>query len=504
MPDDTDFDRDLAQRLRLYESRIAGAEPPDPQAPHVAGQRRLSLIGLGLVAAVALAAVMLSRAGDDTGLPSPSIQPSASAVAPTSSPGPSATSPEATASPVQSASPDDLAVGTLLRVQVNGLRMRAEPSTTGNPLATLPGGAIVTVLGGPTTADGQDWYEVGRGDAQGWVAVGEDRDWLAVLANGRIGFWCLGCEADRSGAYMTVDVDGSDARIEDDTRAIAAWSPDGSQVAMAIGGTSDTPSRVELRGADGTLLRDLGSGYRATWSPDGSRLAFVNPTDGTIQLLEGDRQVGLTVTDHGAPLDLRWSPDGRRLAFTAYDCPACAAGEPAAPEAPIGIFVFDPPGGAVDLLAVGSLPVMLDWSADGSMITFGEVNPDTGVTDAHQVDVATGDVHELDWAEAGLGYAVSPDGLRVAFGTQDGIVVANADGTGLTTLVPMEPATALQPANPRWSPDGRWILYDLLAIQGDAVFPAVIRTDGSDQHTLVEHDGYDASWQPILIPLPGR
>ena len=70
----------------------------------------------------------------------------------------------------------DAAGGTAL-VNTNVLVLRDSPTTSGAKLADLAGGASLTVVSGPTTADDLDWYEVSDGGTTGWV----DGDYLRVV-----------------------------------------------------------------------------------------------------------------------------------------------------------------------------------------------------------------------------------------------------------------------------------------------------------------------------------
>ncbi len=59
--------------------------------------------------------------------------------------------------------------GTRARV-TESLRLRATPSTSGRILATIPASTIVTVLSGPTRANGYTWYQVTSSFGAGWAA----------------------------------------------------------------------------------------------------------------------------------------------------------------------------------------------------------------------------------------------------------------------------------------------------------------------------------------------
>ena len=66
------------------------------------------------------------------------------------------------------------APGTVMMVNDDEVRIRAEPSTSGQILAGLSMGQLVTILGEPVDADGYIWYpvqDVVAPELQGWVAA---------------------------------------------------------------------------------------------------------------------------------------------------------------------------------------------------------------------------------------------------------------------------------------------------------------------------------------------
>jgi hypothetical protein len=66
------------------------------------------------------------------------------------------------------------AAGTVLMVNDDDVRIRAEPSINGAILAGLSAGQLVVVLGEPVDADGYIWYpvqDVAAPELQGWVAA---------------------------------------------------------------------------------------------------------------------------------------------------------------------------------------------------------------------------------------------------------------------------------------------------------------------------------------------
>ncbi len=76
-----------------------------------------------------------------------------------------------------------LAAGQPARVTApNGLNMRSAPTSAGTLIVQLGTGAKVTVLEGPTEAEGFTWWKVDGGNGQsGWVAQGDaETVWLSA------------------------------------------------------------------------------------------------------------------------------------------------------------------------------------------------------------------------------------------------------------------------------------------------------------------------------------
>ena len=70
--------------------------------------------------------------------------------------------------------------GSVVTVTFDEVNLRAVPSIAGPVVAVLPAGLALTLIGGPTDADGYSWYEVESLDQslRGWVAG----DFLTVSA----------------------------------------------------------------------------------------------------------------------------------------------------------------------------------------------------------------------------------------------------------------------------------------------------------------------------------
>jgi Tol biopolymer transport system component len=382
--------------------------------------------------------------------------------------------------------------------------MRSEPSASATLLATLPAGATVSPIGSPAVeAEALAWYEVRFAGTTGWVTSGPDGDWLAGVANGRIGFGCIRCGDGDSRAAVTVKPDGSDRQLLLSAFGGPTWSPDGTRVVIEHEAAGSFSSALTVMAADGSNTASLGEGSGPAWSPDGEWLAFSNHERGTLVIIDPDgRRFDLTVNDFGAPGSLAWAPDSSRLAFVATDCDECPTDEPIMGDIPNGIFIFTPPMGEVERVVERGYYGQLTWSPDGRSLTYLSTDLSVGGTDVRRLDVAAGTVTVLLRDSQLLnGWAASPDGTRLVALREDGVIVADAEGQNSRVIVPRRNEMNPTPSAPRWSPDGQWILFDMLWVTGDAVESWIVPADGSGTPQRVSEDAYEASWQPLLVRL---
>jgi TolB protein len=195
------------------------------------------------------------------------------------------------------------------------------------------------------------------------------------------------------------------------------------------------------------------------WSPDGRSIAFSSLRDGQwgiyVMDLDGDLSKPKSVGyDAGYQVDPAWSPDGKTIAFTS---------DARAYDFLFDIYVTDPDHSNVRLLVNGPF-----FWVDGLKFFF-----------------------QPAW---------SPDGTRLAMVRcvwswdkcfpESTIVIANADGSGLTTLV----GTAGN-ARPAWSPDGTMIAYSYQLCREQC--ESSIRYTTSDGRTggLILQGGRSPTWK---------
>jgi Tol biopolymer transport system component len=188
------------------------------------------------------------------------------------------------------------------------------------------------------------------------------------------------------------------------------------------------------------------------------------------------------------------------------------------------LFVVDPfgPSAGGDGMQLTSDPAQIEWdgvgSADGSTLAFavaaatGDPNEplrDVGLT----LSDADGDNQRLLFTPLAGTFDdrwpdISPDGKKIAFSRGMGgdpgsargsIFVANIDGTGAHELTDPE----LDAVHPRWSPDGRWIIFssnsDNYAIESANVW--VVAADGTGLRQLTfESGGQSQAFFPDFGP----
>jgi uncharacterized protein YgiM (DUF1202 family) len=73
-------------------------------------------------------------------------------------------------SPAAATTTSPLRAGKVVGLGGDALNLRTEPKTTAKILLTLKEGDLVSILEGPSDADGQSWYKVQASGQTGWVS----------------------------------------------------------------------------------------------------------------------------------------------------------------------------------------------------------------------------------------------------------------------------------------------------------------------------------------------
>jgi len=262
------------------------------------------------------------------------------------------------------------------------------------------------------------------------------------------------------------------------------WSPDGKWIAFSAAKGNGIglvrPDGSERR----TLTSESGSGYKFAWSPDGSQIVFraaqreKGPRQYAFRVVEvasGEIESSTeTIKDAQPPM---WQRGPRGMRWTSH--------------APSGAIESEwREGGAVSIRAAEVGPPALIQRARGFWLR--------GATTAQQRKVS---------GEIGLNPVWNGDGTRVAFDAQDTIAIASPSQPGT-------PRTLCAGQHPAWSPDGKWIVFQITRDHSHAPDDARQHTpdtmphrhDDKTNHRIVDSDlwiiGVDGTDRHQLTATP--
>ncbi len=273
-----------------------------------------------------------------------------------------------------------------------------------------------------------------------------------------------------------------------------AWSPDGRHIAVAAGnsvyvfGTGYFGNAgaaaiwlVHLDGKPPTLVAaDSSLNLAPQWSPDGRHLYWISDRDGSRDVYR--QQVTRDGAPVGSPQRVTTGADaqglslgrrGDRMAYSRFNNWSAIWSIPVPARGPVSV------RGARALTTGNESIESIDVTADGRSLVFDSDR--SGNFDIFVLPVAGGEARQLTSDPApDFSPVWSPDGSRVVFhslrsGNRD-LYTVDADGTGLQqrTSGPAEELDA------DWSPDGRALVFAVLGSEAQAQGIATLRlADGA-------------------------
>jgi Tol biopolymer transport system component len=272
-----------------------------------------------------------------------------------------------------------------------------------------------------------------------------------------------------------------------------AWSPDGKSVLVAARSSGDRPNAIlafPVEGGEASTVLSLaereGQFLFPAVSPNGRSLAYALCQPGCdiyVQELQSSLVPGgaprrLTHQAGPTPHGVAWAADGKSVIYGSF----------------IGTFniwrvsLTNPTPQNMEL-GVGALRPSV--ARTGNRLSFVSIGADTDIwkfeAGAGPTPIVSSNFFDLD-------PQLSPDGKRIALasertGRSREIWIANVDGTGAVRIT--DTFGKLQ-GTPRWSPDGRWIAYDVFDPSGDYSLYVLDAAGGSPR--LLTARGSIPSW----------
>jgi TolB protein len=248
-----------------------------------------------------------------------------------------------------------------------------------------------------------------------------------------------------------------------------AWRPGDSDLLFSSGRDGNSEIYVMRSGQPGWVnLTNHESGDNwPVWSPDGARIAFQSKRDGNLDIwtMRADGSEPTRLTHDPEPDYLpAWAPDGKTILFTSWRVEK--ADEARAPH----VYVMNADGSGQRRLVAESLNTSegATWSPDGTSIVYsrkGEKGADVFIAD-HAGENERRITNDQDRNIYNGSPTISPDGTSIAFYSDDesssALVVIGIDGQNRRTLI-----AGGHNWYPRWSPDGRWLVYTAAVEGGD-------------------------------------
>ncbi len=264
-------------------------------------------------------------------------------------------------------------------------------------------------------------------------------------------------------------------------------------VAFAVGGAAwvlvAPPAKAAFPGQNGRIVfwRLDSAGFVQTWVAD-------NDLSDQAQLTSESADSGWAV----------WKPGGAKLAFDSNR----ADPDPTDARAIKDIFKMNPDGtGVVKLTDSGSFNGDAGWSPDGSQIAFdSDRRNHQGRLEIHVMDADGSNVRRLTTLPADAIYdsapRFSPDGRRIVFTRyitdpgRSALFTVRVDGGGLKQLTPWGNGAG----DADYSPDGKKLVFEAFPNKG--CFGEIYTVDSDGQHltNIADNRCQAGSAEPVWSP----
>jgi hypothetical protein len=206
---------------------------------------------------------------------------------------------------------------------------------------------------------------------------------------------------------------------------------------------------IYVANLDGSEKQVIGQGVWASLSPDGSQVAYAWE-NGLYLADTATGESNLIPNTNSNDYNPRWSPDGTRIAFVRID--------------DFNLYTMNLDGsGLQKVIDAIDYEELIDWSPDGTSLFYGVATRDGMLL--KKLDLASGAITDLFTVNNKALYAdLSPDGSKIAFfdgfsEMTSGLYVSRLDGSNRKLVAQMGHWMVV---NPRWSPDGKWLLVGIV------------------------------------------
>jgi Tol biopolymer transport system component len=381
--------------------------------------------------------------------------------------------------------PSRLSVADIARViiQSGANSVRQNPAKLGTLLGYLNYGVAVTVIDGPTCADGYAWYKIRYPDPVSTYNVLEG--WTVESAEGVYSiepYEPSGLQACSQSPVNSTPLPSATSGTSADLAYIPKYN-------FANGRSVGGP--IDVMNIDGTQNRELvaADGDAPVWSPDGSRIAYIHT--GILAVMNSDGSDSHDLTPKTLQIDsIAWFPDGGKLIFASTI------------DGNSELYLISLDGHSAcrltHTLADEESPVV---SPDGSRIAVGLLQNNNQTIQT--MSIAGTDPKRLTSETEGYAQAPSwsPDSTQIAFLLNNNqylraLYTIHADGSAMTYLS----VSNLEASTPTWSPDGRYLLVTNASGVGHPPLYEqllIISADGESVHSLSYNPirtGFKANW----------